>query len=387
MNSNFGSVINDLLYGPIELASREVALLQTPEVSRLAHVEMSPPTAFFSDRKCASRLKHSLGVAHLCALLVQLCPGLRKLGRNPFLAGLIHDLKSPPFSHASEAALRLVMKINHEEWVLLLLDQPHSRLCRAIKSCGGNLEVIKKLLRGPLFRGAPDLDNLDNSLRWGIALGCPVVHYDPRAIVADYRWIDDELYLHPQAVNNLELWSACRRSVYNHVYSTAVNGTFVMVERLECLMARDGRLSFDFFDLTDVGAITYIRRHGDRGIVEMLDRLLKKDHCVLATRQEFTQTIASRVDCQDLADTIARELKLPPTAISIGLNRREGSKKRSVPLVGEDSNRCAIPIDDQPKTWDVHAYLARGYEQCAADVREIVNHEYNQLVYAPAKAS
>ena len=95
----------DPLYGQKEISNKEFSLFQTKALTRLRDVSLSAvlPLALPSGM-VASRFEHSVGVAFLTKKLCQKKP-FSKIKDNLYLAALLHDIGSPPFSHLSDFSL------------------------------------------------------------------------------------------------------------------------------------------------------------------------------------------------------------------------------------------------------------------------------------------
>src|SRR5215213_3141277 len=202
MKSNNKHIIQDALYGEIEICPEIYELIKCPLVQRLRQVRLSN-----IDSVCMpgianlSRYEHSIGVAYLASRVKffnQLSVQDRLILQS---AGLIHDTAMTPFGHLAEEAINYTEKTyKHEaKWSLLFeLGEPkelggielqiyHGResgLRRWVhKTFEVNAEyVLGEILNafmgrgkfGQCIAGEMDLDNLDNVTRIAFHMGLEV---------------------------------------------------------------------------------------------------------------------------------------------------------------------------------------------------------------------
>jgi len=98
---------SDPIHGFIRVDAREVRLIDTLIFQRLRHIKQLGLTYLVFPSAQHSRFEHALGVLHLADRLYQ---SLRfekeaRIGQIIRLAGLLHDLGHPPFSHTTEVLL------------------------------------------------------------------------------------------------------------------------------------------------------------------------------------------------------------------------------------------------------------------------------------------
>src|SRR3989344_7166750 len=166
--------ICDRLYGKIEYDANQLKLFQTREMARLRHVSLSAiPTWTIPTGVCASKFEHSIGVAHL-ATIVGSKAEFQDIARDLYFAALAHDMGTPPFSHASEYFQIKLLKKNHEQFAEDVIDG--SEFAKVVRKNGGDIERIINFVIGrekpmsDIVNGSIDIDNLDNSLRFGLSM-------------------------------------------------------------------------------------------------------------------------------------------------------------------------------------------------------------------------
>lgn len=108
MLSRSPTYLRDPIYGLVPLSPGEAEVLGTPLLTRLKSIrQMGFAWAIFPGAN-HTRFEHSVGVMHAAGLLVRDLPGFDpRQVQMVRLAGLLHDVGHPPFSHTLELAARL----------------------------------------------------------------------------------------------------------------------------------------------------------------------------------------------------------------------------------------------------------------------------------------
>jgi HD domain len=190
-------IFSDLLYGRIELPAWIDEFVRLPEFARLRGVRLSNVDSFeFKDLSNPARWEHCVAVAYLALRCAQRRQLSQKEAIELTLAGLLHDVATPPFAHTAEQVLP---GFSHELETQLLLTGQHSEnsdtgvtilgaaLPRFLQSCESlnrrmKLKIepdeIARLIVGEgkdgfLIAGTLDLDNADNVTR-----GCSYMGMD-----------------------------------------------------------------------------------------------------------------------------------------------------------------------------------------------------------------
>ena len=235
--------IFDPLYGkytPPELIKR---LILTPEFQRLREVRLSNINSMsligWSNQ---SRYEHSLGVAYLANLSAQaLC--LDEIDAcHLVVAGLLHDIATPPFSHTTEQLFKSFGEYSHEKNSRIiiegLVDTRDASLGRFSQFfCEREIEVHKilkefkvggkhlspslisdlvqgKTTVGSLIKKDLDLDNLDSVYRNAYHIGLHFSREDPKLISQSYMLEGQKLGFKRNSRNLINKWISLRKNLY-----------------------------------------------------------------------------------------------------------------------------------------------------------------------------
>jgi hypothetical protein len=373
----------DPLYGQFEIDEKTLRLFQTSALTRIRDISLSvvPPLSTPSGM-ITSRFEHSVGVAFLAAKLGQ-NPEFSDIARDLYLAGLYHDAGSPPFSHASEVFLEDLTGANHEEFVGKVLEEADTQ--KAIEEYGGNTETIYKLITGKLkpwsdlINGTIDLDNIDNSLRWGMGVGIfQSKFYEPEDLIKAYIKHGDTLGLKLEYRSEVKKWELCRNLVYDVVYSDMNLGPGSVLFRALEFAYEEGDLKLDFFSLTDSQALYVLENKCNPRTQKLINSLRYWDFYTKVVdidhRGQASETL--RAFCenwkerQKAADIIADSLGIEREAVTVFAGKDRGFKKIHLPFVGESSEVEHEPI--QKLIWRIRVYLHPKYMDHAEEVDDLV---------------
>jgi hypothetical protein len=189
---------SDILYGRIELPDWIEPFLHLPEFVRLRGVRLSNVDSYqFKDFNGPTRWDHGVAVAAL-AIRCAKTGGLSETDTvHLALAGLLHDVATPPFGHTAEYVLdnfdheletqRLLTSVASEhtapDMPIYMSELPRFRIaCRLLSKKLGvpvDADEIARMVtgegeRGYLVAGTLDLDNADNVTRACLYLGLEV---------------------------------------------------------------------------------------------------------------------------------------------------------------------------------------------------------------------
>ncbi len=236
----------DILYGRIEIPDDIGPFLKIPEFARLRGVGLSNVDSYeFKDFAGPSRWEHGLAVASL-ALRCAAAKGLdRTQTLQLALAGLLHDVATPPFGHTGEYVL---VDFDHEAETQNILGGGLSRdstpglpifqgqlprfrlecerLASRLKLRIDPDEVARMVVGegqlGYLISGPLDLDNADNVTRACLYLGLNVSRQLPIAL-AEWLGRREGPPLDLESIEDPEVrtWIEYRRWLYQAFYESS----------------------------------------------------------------------------------------------------------------------------------------------------------------------
>lgn len=335
----------DRLYGYITFASEDLKLFQTKELARLRQVSLSAiPTWITPTSVCASKFEHSIGVAHL-ARMIGKKPEFEDVAQDLFMAALTHDIGTPPFSHASELFLEKLYKKNHEEFAREIIDG--SEFEKEAKRQGGDIDRIQAFIEGTdepmsdIINGSIDVDNLDNSLRFGLSMGIVnSIVYSPEELAESYRMVDGELVLLEPDERNLDGWDWVRKMVYTYVYSEMNLATGTVLIRAMDYAMRANELPYEYFMMTDAQAFEYLRTKTNSKTQRLLDWAWRMvffnraySYVSMKSNEFFDKALTDVSVRSDIADQIAQELKVDPEKVCVHVGKNKGFKKIHLPII------------------------------------------------------
>ena len=113
---SFANQLYDRLYHQIQFPSMIMDLLDCPGLLRLRDVRMANNQFFaFPAFANSSRYEHSLGVCYLAGICADKIGLAEKDKIELMMAGLYHDVGTPPFAHAMEEVLMAHFGFDHEK--------------------------------------------------------------------------------------------------------------------------------------------------------------------------------------------------------------------------------------------------------------------------------
>ena len=234
---------SDILYGTVTLPDWAVPFIKLPEFLRLRGVRLSNVDSYqFKDFGAPCRWEHSIAVAYLA----QRCARVKGLGQQDavhlLLAGLLHDIATPPFAHTAEYVLddfdheadgeNLLSGIRGKDFdpdfpIFAGQSSQFQQTARKVSKLI-NVEILGQEIGemivgdgdfGFLIHGTIDLDNADNVVRACLHMGMDV---DRRLPLRLADWLAQQS--HPPAdiarVNHIDVaqWLQYRDELYRRFF-------------------------------------------------------------------------------------------------------------------------------------------------------------------------
>ena len=236
--------IYDRLYGRLEFPEIVCKLIDSPELLRLREIGLGNIRFFsFPSFSAVTRFEHSLGVCHLAKLASESLKLTEKDKIELMVAGLYHDVTTPPFAHATEQILKKYFGFDHEKHLrsLLLgesedLGKYYSQIyfgkefrlrsiCQGAdaREIGIDLFQILSILSdrdeplSSMIKGEIDLDNIDNVIRASSAMGIDEARGQlsetlARSFVFHAK---KEIAISAESRNCIESWKRFRETLYD----------------------------------------------------------------------------------------------------------------------------------------------------------------------------
>jgi HD superfamily phosphohydrolase len=307
----------DILYGQIELPEFLVPFIRLPEFVRLRGVGLSNVDSVeLKDFNGPSRWEHGIAVAWLSGQ----CAAHRSLPPRDtvqlMLAGLLHDVATPPFAHTAEYVLPgfdhevetqnlLAARPSDDSWPdapVFESELPQFRMACDALSRQLRLEIdpdeVARMVVGDgdlgyLMSGTLDLDNADNVTRACLYLGWDVDRDLPRRLAI---WLAQQpgLPVEIESVRDqdVRMWLEYRHRLYSAFFEAGDTelGREAFLQHLMRRALRAGILRRSVIWNTEDGLLSEIANLDDRGAGHYVSlsalvrryRLLEPPHRIIA---------------------------------------------------------------------------------------------------------
>lgn len=243
-------ILFDRMYGELKFPPLIHEVLCCPGLMRLREVRMANvPFIGFPSFTGVTRYEHSLGVCHLAGIFAEEAGLDEKDKIEVMLAGLYHDVATPPFGHAVEEVLANRFDFDHEEKLREIIIGKTSDLggqrtqvflgrslilhqvCQSKRGRELGLDVMRIADLAAGAKGDPlgdvisssgiDLDNIDNVIRAATAMG--IHEFDPdiaETLAKSFVREGDTVCIHEAALDYLDEWRRARGTLYGMIYAS-----------------------------------------------------------------------------------------------------------------------------------------------------------------------
>lgn len=199
--------IRDPLYGFITVNEMELNVISAPDVQRLRRVAHLGLSDAVYPSATHSRFEHSLGVMHLAGELATSLRLPEETIQAYKIAGLLHDVGHPPFSHALEEVIEDRLGFEHE--------RQSERIIRKLEDLyAPNAEFVIDIIHGDtkydIVAGDIDADRLDYLQRDSRRTGFRNSSVDVRTIVKFAQTHEERIVFDKKAVQAIEDMFAAR---------------------------------------------------------------------------------------------------------------------------------------------------------------------------------
>lgn len=263
-------------------------LLDCPGLLRLRDVRMANNQFYaFPSFANSSRYEHSLGVCYLAGICADKLGLSQKDKLELMIAGLYHDVGTPPFAHAMEEVMKAQFGFDHEENLKNIIigdtgdfDQDFAQIylgqslklksiCQTKKarSIGIDPHRIARIAVGdpldelsPLINGSGmDLDNIDNICRAVSAMGIIKKDLDysklAKELASSFVLKNGKVFYDKKYVKQIELWLKMRDIQYTEIYHSVEDFSYqAMIKKaIRLLGMTDGEVKIEknLWRLTD----------------------------------------------------------------------------------------------------------------------------------------
>jgi len=281
----------DRMYGQIKFPEYITPILNCPGLMRLREVRMANiPFLSFPSFSAVNRYEHSIGVCFLAYMVAKQHKLPERDAAELMLAGLYHDVATPPFGHAVEKVLRDNFNFDHEKKLQSLISGEKSSLGgqsvqvfagRSIKLCRYCNSSIGRKLNLDLYRiariaaGDPneplsalissddiDIDNIDNVVRAATSMG--IVSCDtrlPLEVVGAFVLDDGKIGLCEASRKYIVEWQQLRHKLYTSIFAS-IDDTAQQVMLEDALSCPELNFSEEDWCLTDIELMRKLLAHG-----------------------------------------------------------------------------------------------------------------------------
>ena len=268
-------IIRDPIYKDVLIDSSEIDIIDSPEVQRLRNIKQTGLTCMVYPSANHTRFEHSIGTMHIAGEIFKRFDGIdSNLIR---IAGLLHDIGHPPFSHTLE-----VNGYNHEYYTKKKIKKMN------FENYTPN-EIINvlssKSIEGMLLSGDIDADRIDYLMRDSYHTGVAYGSIDYNRLIGSMTIYKDKnnsnennkLAILEKGKIAVESLLIARYQMYPTVYmhpTSRISETMLKQATIEALYEKLFKID-DLSTMDDIDLISIIRHHGEEEsnkLIKMIDK-------------------------------------------------------------------------------------------------------------------
>ena len=302
---------SDPIYGFIKADYRELHLIDSLIFQRLRHIKQLGLTYLVFPSAQHSRFEHALGVMHLADRLYSKIEGngdprVRSIIR---LAGLLHDLGHPPFSHTTEVLLpeekthedltrRIILETEIYGILRKVFQFDHEEVELLVRLTLGEPENGEEALLSEIITGQFGADRMDYLRRDAFFCGVSYGLFDHERLLSTVEVFPSSegklLAVHSSGLRALENFLIGRYFMYLQVYFHKVVRilNIHLVELMKKVFKKEHFENMESFLRMDDAAVIS-RAFSDEGLREDAERIFGRKHFkeVFSTRdrREFEE--------------------------------------------------------------------------------------------------
>lgn len=348
-------------YGEVCLPEWIGEFLETPTMQRLKGLSMDTlPPELSVYGKQASRFEHCRGVCMLAHVVLKNNRSIGNLRYILPIAALFHDAGNPAFSHLGESWLRQLNGHDGESFLRVMLENSEAaRLMYKFRVTPDALTafVMGKAHHSEVLNGSLDIDNIDNVSRF-LKKAVGIGSYDGVDLASAFTFLAewDRWALKDGYQETVLRWQEARHTVYGLVYAEERFSGINMVYRALQFAFDQGKLTTDFFRLTDSEALEYLATHcGDKARHLISELRSGNRYKAVVSIQADSPSELFRIQAKnrtrdarkELADTVCKQFNLAARDVCTYIGQGRDRRKVTLPFI--EGTDCSLESDNDPQ--------------------------------------